>query len=493
MKRFHTYGIALFALAAFLLSGCTDSAPSGPTPSLGGATVTKYVSIGNSLTAGYQSNGLYASAQAYSYPNLIAAQLKIAGATIGTFEQPTWPDPGNPDPATGKAARFVIISLADPNNPIIGPAGENVTASQPSNATTLLRPYDNLGLPGALLAGFMDTTGLYQGGFAPAILRSSGGFPKSVYQQILLLKQMGTTPDLVTFWLGANDVLGFAASGGVLPAAGNKPTDAAIFGGLYLQALGALRQALPNAKIVVATIPDVKAVPYFTTVNPKIAPELAALNVDLYYQQHLESGVGSGKTRLTGAYAPLITLEGAIYAPLIGQATGKFYTDNHFPALPAGIDTTKPFGVHPQNPFPDALILDSTEQVMATNAVNDFNTAIKSAAATNNAQVFDAFTFFNNVKANGYSVAGETYTTDYVSGGLFSLDGVHPTSRGYAIVANQYIKVMNSSFGMNIPYVDVASIPGIPGPLGKYIAGKVVPSIPSSAFKSFERVFGVGQ
>lgn len=59
-------------MAAAVIGGCTDSAPSGPAPSLGNVTVKKYVAIGNSLTAGYQSNALYESAQIYSFPNQIA-------------------------------------------------------------------------------------------------------------------------------------------------------------------------------------------------------------------------------------------------------------------------------------------------------------------------------------------------------------------------------------------------------------------------------------
>jgi hypothetical protein len=60
--------------------------------------VSKYVSVGNSLTAGYQSNGLFASAQAYSYPNLISKQLSLAGGNVGTFQQPLYSDPGLPMP-----------------------------------------------------------------------------------------------------------------------------------------------------------------------------------------------------------------------------------------------------------------------------------------------------------------------------------------------------------------------------------------------------------
>ena len=500
MKKIILLCIAL--LVGAIVSGCTDSAPSGPTPGLGGVTVTKYVAVGNSLTAGYQSNGLYESAQIYSYPNMIAQQLVKAGAPLGTFEQPYWPDPGIPDPNPGtnfgKAQRYVIISFANPKAPVIGPKGEAVTAPAPKNAATVLRPYDNLGIPGIPLAGFMDTTGTYQ---APplgrdAILRwtSNAALGKSVYRQIATLKALGQTPDLVTFWLGANDVLGFATSGGVFPATGNAPTPSATFGFLYKQALDALRGALPSAKtkIIVATIPNVTSVPFFTTVNPQVAQSLAALGLSLYYQKHTEDSIGTGKSKLTEPYAPLITLKGSAYAALLGDTLGKYYAS--IGATPhSGINTKFPFGLHPLNPFPNSLILDSLEQDMSATAIAAYNSTIKSVAALDTADVFDAFTFFNGVKANGYSVAGETYTADYISGGLFSLDGVHPSSRGYAIVANQYILILNSKYGASIPYVDVSTIPGIPMPLGKYAAGsKIIPTISVQAWKSFDALWGSG-
>ena len=95
-----------------------------------------------------------------------------------------------------------------------------------------------------------------------------------------------------------------------------------------------------------------------------------------------------------------------------------------------------------------------------------------------------------DVAANGYSLSGETYTTAYISGGLFSLDGVHPSSRGYGIVANEYIKVMNSKFSMSIPLVDISQIPGIPAPLGKISSQDGLPVLPADAFKDFQRMFG---
>jgi hypothetical protein len=127
------YGIVALAIA-LLYGGCKITAPSGPVAGLGGATIGKYVAVGNSLTAGYQSNGLFASAQAYSYPNLIAGQLSLAGGNVGSFQQPLYSDPGTPDAVTGKASRYELISWV---GPVIGPRG--LTPGAPINTTLPVR------------------------------------------------------------------------------------------------------------------------------------------------------------------------------------------------------------------------------------------------------------------------------------------------------------------------------------------------------------------
>ena len=51
-------------------------------------------------------------------------------------------------------------------------------------------------------------------------------------------------------------------------------------------------------------------------------------------------------------------------------------------------------------------------------------------------------------------------TADYISGGLFSLDGVHPTNIGYAVVANKMIDVLNEKFDTDIQKVNLLNISG---------------------------------
>ena len=381
---------ALVVIGALVAQGCADSAPSGPSASLGSVAVTKYVAIGNSLTAGYQSNGLYQSAQMYSYPNLISQQLTAAGANLPAFQQPLWPDPGSPDPATGKASRFELISLT---GPVVGPAGETVVAAAPPSALTLARPYDNLGIPGAVIGDFLDTTNFLtkaaarENGFFAAILRSSA-FGNSILAQATALK-----PDLVTFWLGANDVLGYATSGGTSPGA---PTDANTFAGYYSESIGALHLALPKTKILVANIPDVDAIPFFTTIGPKIAAALKGVEsvnhavVGLWYEKHGEI-VASSYTNFTDPSTdPLITLKGgpctrhcSASRQVNGITISQQLWDFHSPLFSQIIKrqgSTRRSRLASTRPIRSRMlsVLDAGEQATAATAISAFNSTIAS-------------------------------------------------------------------------------------------------------------------
>ncbi len=468
-------GVLILVVLAF--AGCKDNAPSGiPEPGLGNVTVNKYVSIGNSLTAGYQAGGLYEDGQIYSYPNLIAQQLKIAGAPLGKFEQPIWGNPGSPD-AFGKAARVEILSWPA-SGPEIGSSG---TKAGVATNSALSRPYDNLGIPFAYINDFLDT--------ADFVVKSVP-LPKIFFLHVLRNKSYGNSifdqarkiipkADIVTFWLGNNDVLIFAIYGGVA-VVGNTvvpiaPTLPAIFQSQYAQAFDSLRAAFPNAKIITGNIPDVRSIPHFTTVGPAVAANLQGAFA-ISYQKHGNTGVGDGSSYLTEANAPLLPLGSGPYVGKIGQASGQWYKDNNI-TPPAGIDTTKMFGLDYRNPIPDALILDSLELAMAGAAVTSYNQTIAAVTTAKGSALFDVNSFFNGIKKNGLKIGGETFTTDYLSGGLFSLDGIHPSYKGAGIVSNEFIKTMNTKFGMNVPQVDISRLPGIPAPLGKYAKGGLLPRI----------------
>jgi hypothetical protein len=139
-------------------------------------------------------------------------------------------------------------------------------------------------------------------------------------------------------------------------------------------------------------------------------------------------------------------------------------------------------------PLPDEYVLDASEVAVARGAIQKFNliidTVVANPARAGRVVRVDIYSKLNDVKANGLEIAGFKFTTDYITGGLFSLDGVHPSSRGHGIVANEFIKAINSKFGTNIPYVDVMSLPGIQLPTTSIAQGKYqIPKIPAEAFK----------
>ena len=92
-------------------------------------------------------------------------------------------------------------------------------------------------------------------------------------------------------------------------------------------------------------------------------------------------------------------MRGQSYAPLLGQPTGKFYKDNNIP-IPLGVDTTKQFGFHPQNPFPDVFVLDSDEITLANNAVIAYNSTIAALVNSNGYGLVDIYTKFNQFRQN---------------------------------------------------------------------------------------------
>jgi lysophospholipase L1-like esterase len=477
--------LCLLSFVALAIIGCEDfNKLTAPEVSLGSADFTRFVAIGNSITAGYQSGTIYESGQMYSYGNLIAKQVGV------DYQIPYVSDPG-------LGGRLEIESLP-PNfkiytNPNVG---SFLNANYPA-------PYNNLGVPGALLYDVLNATNSTT---CASYVLSSTPTPNPYFDLILrnsalnigtqLQQALAQSPTFITLWIGNNDVLGYATSGGFAPT---EPFPASNFNALYNllgQALGQYATQ-SGAKVVVANIPNVSTIPFFTTVGPQMAAGipwgyLASVGAPgLFIQKHGET---VNPTSFTDSISlanlsVLITLTGSTYASpsILGKPGGKFYRDFGFPGLPAGIDTTKPFGFHPQNPWPDALILDAEEIMTANTTVSDYNTTIADASTNFGFGLVDINTLFNQLRAadftDGTSINGITFKTTYVSGGLFSLDGVHPSNQAHGIVANEFIKVINTKYGANIPLVDVSTIPGSIYFFSKISYKQGYPIIPNEVFE----------
>jgi lysophospholipase L1-like esterase len=112
--------------------------------------------------------------------------------------------------------------------------------------------------------------------------------------------------------------------------------------------------------------------------------------------------------------------------------------------------------LQPLNPLLSKEVLDVNETAKAQDYVNSYNTTIKAAAAANNLPVFDSYILLNGLKT-GVTQNGVTLNTNFISGGFFSLDGIHFTPRGNAYVTDEIIKVINAKYGSNLPALDIST------------------------------------
>ncbi len=438
--------ISFISFLLFLIS-CEDrsSITDAPPINLGEADFSRFYTVGNSLTAGYQNGALYQSAQEFSFGKIIADRV---GAS---FEQPIISDPGF-------GGRLEFEGFDSNQNPVI------VTNSETGGPLNINypAPYNNLGIPGALLFDLLNATNANNcaSGLNPINPRPNPFFNLILRNQALNLGSQisqlkASNPTLITLWAGNNDILGYYLSGGKIPF-----TPLVNFNYLF-NSLGDSLE-LTNADVFIANIPNVERIPFVATFGPKIAESIkeayqAGTIMGLFLENDPVPYSPNELKNLEG----MVTLAGKKLAPLIGIPTGKAYLDSDGNYnIPPGIDTTKAFGLHPQNPFPDKFSLSREELADASGMVEQYNEVIADLCENKGFSLVDINALFKEVYDGGLVENGIKFTTDYITGNLFSLDGIHPTSQAYGIIANRFILAINEKLGAEIPLVNVSIIPG---------------------------------
>lgn len=404
------------------------------TPTKGTADFTRYIAVGNSLTSGYADGGLYLEGQQNSFPEMIAAQMKTVGggAFYSSFFNASQADGSGylrikSFTATGLPVTETVTGNLAVRGQITLPTVGSVTLY-----TKFSGDLNNYGVPGIRLTD-VDNAGYGNAnGFFERLLPAASPGNTTSYLSFITAKPW----TFFSMWLGNNDALGYATSGGV----GGVLTDKARFSSVYNTVATALTAT--GAKGVVATIPDVLATPYFNTVT--LASLLAAVRVSAPTVQALYIQTAAGPRAATAQDYFVLTL-GSVN--VIGVPNG------------AGL----PYGLHPLNPIESKYVLDQSEAAQVTDYVNAYNTTIKSVAAAKGLAVMDAYALLKEYGA-GKVVNGATVSAAYITGNLFSLDGIHLTPMGYAIVANAFIKSINTQYGASIPIVDVTKYRGVKFP-----------------------------
>jgi lysophospholipase L1-like esterase len=405
---------ARLALALFVLPAGPLFAEHHPPGDL-----STLVVVGDSLSAGVQNFSLLDTQQPNGYVSLIASQAKVP------LTLPLIPFPGAPNVLQLTSLYPLTIAPMSGNLP---PIPRDNPCTQPTNlavpGVTVEQALTLVPAPPSAIDGTPQlSTDLVLGFPNPlASLACTGKQGPSLTQ---IQQAVALHPTTVIDYLGNNDALVPALTGTL-----NTLTPLSSFANSYDQVLDALEKT--HATIITATIPDVTKVPYFTSVST-IAAEL-----------HLPAGIVAAKLGV-GPHDLLRPTAGPIALSILSNQTQG--------PLPQVCPLPLP-GL-PGTDVPCVLTAKDAELVRLT--IDAYNVVILFESITHGATLVDIHAAVDGIAGNGVDADNKHLTTAFL-GGLFSLDGVHPTNTGYAVIANAFIERMNASLGSGIPFVNLNAI-----------------------------------
>jgi predicted Fe-Mo cluster-binding NifX family protein len=111
--------------------------------------------------------------------------------------------------------------------------------------------------------------------------------------------------------------------------------------------------------------------------------------------------------------------------------------------------------------IPGKYVLDQQEQRQVMEAITAYNQIIAEVANENTFALVDMNGFFNQVVDGGITEGGTVFTNAFITGNAFSLDGVHLTQKGYALVARRFIEIINTYYKSEIPLPNTRNYPAV--------------------------------
>lgn len=452
----------------------------GLMPTAGSANLAKYIALGDSYGAGYSDGALFKTGQEGSYAKVISNQFLLLGG--GVFKTPYMADDIGGLLLGGNVIQGVRLYLNGfTPTPVSGKPTTEVS-------TKLAGPFNNLSIPGGksfhlVAPGLGNLAGVSVGAANPYFARFA-----TTASTTVLADAVVQDPTFFSLWIGGNDILSYATSGGtgknqtgnLNPATygENDITDPNVFANAYNSLVNGL--TAKGAKGVVANLPYVNSLPFFTTVPYNPVPldaataallnsGYASYNNGLLFAQSNGlltaaevarrtisfSASATNKVVLVDSY--LTDLSG-LGLPSYRQATAEdliVLTARSFIGTTVGGNPTQINGV--SVPLPDQWVLSKDEIQEVRIATDAYNVTIKTIADAKGLAFVELKATMVKLSTTGVVYDGFTTSSAYVFGGMFSLDGVHPSPRGYAIIANAFTDAINAKYGSNFKNVNVGN------------------------------------
>lgn len=469
----------------------------------GSADFSNYVSLGASFTAGYTDGALFKASQENSFPHILSMQFDAVGG--GIFNQPYTTD-------NVGGLLFGGNIIARPRLYFNG-SGPAVLDALPTTEVTNVAAgvFNNMGVPGAksfhfFVNGYGNPAGVSTGQANPYFVRMASNPNASVLEDAMV-----QNPTFFTLSeIGGNDLLSYAISGGLgtdqtgnfdpTTYGSNDITDPTVFANAFTALVGSF--TANGAKGVIANLPYFTRLPYFTTIpfapldpeNPDFGVQIPLLNATFASLNQAFAFLGVPERSIVFSetdHSPVVIFDenlpniadqlflvlqagglDAFTAQLLsnqyGQARQATEEDsivltsatiiatlneenfNELVALGVPAETAAQLSVHGVTyPMDDWWVLTQKETQNVITATDAYNAVIENVASSSNLALVDFKGILEQASTSGIAFDDFTMTTDLVFGGLVSLDGIHLTARGYALMANKFLEAIDATYESN--------------------------------------------
>jgi lysophospholipase L1-like esterase len=374
----------------------------------------RYVSMGNSITAGFQSGGLLDSTQQQSYAVLLAQAMH------SPVFVPSLTRPGCPPPYTNV---FTQTRLTPPGYP-------------PSTGTSCyLRqipatppPYiSNTAVPGA------EVIDIYNNFDATSNANTLTQFILGGLTQVGMMRK--AQPTFVSLWIGNNDVLG-AATNTTNGGDSTRITPVATFQANYDAVLDSIADVNPQGAILIG-VAKVTSIPFFSTGATYFAIKAGLVPGAAFPPAFtVSTNCAPIATGIPGARGDSVLVGFPYGAALIGAAAA---------GAPRNLDCADTV----------AAIVVPSELRKLVGAVTAYNAHISAQAAAHSWTYYDPNPALDSLRQIPTAVApfpalGAACNTNPF-GTAFSCDGVHPSAATHRLIATKLRLAINAAYSTAIP------------------------------------------
>ncbi len=409
--------LATALLAALPLLGSCRSDESLRAPDVIAPMFRRYVSLGNSITAGFQSGGINDSTQVRSYANLLALAMGTS------FNMPLFID----HPAVGNGCPAPL------DNNVTQHRVGNGSASGCSLRVPTSQPINNVAFPGATVGELLSNFGS-----PPSVTDVYKQFILGGRTQLELMRRLD--PTFVSVFIGPNDVLGAILD----PNPGNPAmvTPLNTFTVQYDSVLDAV--AATGARAVLVSVPDVTVIPFASSAAiwrclRHGGPECTGNPGGLPQQDPTLAGIPTFTVN-----ANCSALNGGLPV-LVPWPVGLTKLSTAIGGTPAAIDCSV-----------DNEVVTAAETQGIATAVAQYNAHIASAANARGYAYFDINPPLLALVGSG-TIPQFPDVIPALGGGsvgfgtMFSLDGFHPSSLAHRLIADSTASAINATYGTTLP------------------------------------------